>query len=252
MIKPIHLWVGLSCLLILSKGVYTASVQRRETVEHDFDMGPLRCCPRPRDIEELVEECPNLSDNIPCTMTSEQYIAGKVNYIRSIISSYNGTVETSCINNLRDVLCEQSFSSCVIGDDGSHEVQLPSRNTCQDKLSVCPSQPVQLQDLCMIYERTSDNSPAVNYSVASCRAYNITLAYCTIDWYLPEWTYRYVDEIERDLDKLRGVLNSNTISDDCWSKLMNFRCKSVGRCWAQGDRLEYINSRQDCEEAFAW
>lgn len=248
MTKPIHLWVGLSCLLVLSKGAYTASVQRRETVEHDFDMGPLRCCPRPRNIEE----CPNLSDNIPCTMTSERYIAGKVNYITSIIGNYNTsekTVETSCINNLRDILCEQSFLSCVIRDDGTHEVQLPSRNTCQVKLNVCP---VHLQDFCMIYERTSDNSPAVNYSVASCRAYNITLAYCTIDWYFPEWTYQYVDEIERELDSLRGDLNANTVSDDCWRKLVDFRCRSVGRCWAQGDRLEYINSRQDCEEAFAW
>lgn len=246
MAKEIHyLWVGLSCLLIVfSKEASTASVREREIIkEHSFDLGPLSCCRRPKN----SEVCPDISDYIPCTVVSE--MDSREDRISSRLGNYGDFISPNCSDNLRDVLCEQSFPSCVINDDGSHEVQQPARETCEEKMDACPadlkSTPV-IKDICSLYEPES-----TNYSVGNCSASNIALTHCTVDWYLPEWSRQYLQQIDNELDNMRET-ELSSLMPACWKRVVDFRCKSVGRCWAQGDRLEHINSADTCISLLSW
>ena len=233
-------WVGLSCLvMVLSRGAHTASVEPR--LEHSFDLGQLRCCARPRD----SEICPEMSDYIPCTVANE--MERREHRINMTIQNHKNPVIVNCSDNIRHVLCEQSFPTCVIKSDGSHEVHLPARSTCEEKLGGDDCANLQgsteIEEICSLYENTS-----TNYSVGDCSLPNITLNHCTIDWYLPAWLHQYVKQIDLQLTNTR----SEILDDDCWKDFRDARCKSVGRCWALGDRLEHILSNETCNESLSW
>ena len=244
------LWVGLSCLLILfCDGVHNASVKARQTVqeEHSFDLGPLRCC-RHRD----SDVCPDMSEYIPCPFVNEMEEREEI--IRMRLENYDSNPSTNaryenCSRDLGEVLCEQNFPTCVINADGSHSVEFPAQDTCEQRMESCPGFvrviPV-FQDICSLYEPES-----TTYSVSNCTVPEITLTHCNVDWYLPEWGYQYLQQIDLELDNmLNGELSG--ISDTCWQKVKDFHCRSVGRCWAQGDRLEQINSINTCHELSSW
>jgi len=136
----------------------------------------------------------------------------------------------------------------MINSDGSHEVLLPSGNTCEQKLEdACPLFSDEVIDsTCSLYESIS-----ANYSVGDCSATNITLNHCTVDWYVPEWILQYVKQIDMELDAARKT-TLEFLNENCWEKFKAVRCKSVGRCWALGDRLEHIISTETCNEALSW
>ena len=236
-------WVGLSCLLmLLSKGAHTASVGPRENVkEHGFDLGPLQCCSRPKD----SEICPEISNYIPCTVAND--MESRETMISSTVATH--PFEANCSDSIREVLCEQNFPTCVINADGSHEVLLPARSTCKEKIGEACGSALKdvIEATCSLYEAAS-----TNYSVGNCSASNITLNHCTVDWYLPEWIVQYVKKIDVELDNARTVGLLADLDDSCWEKLKQVRCKSVGRCWALGDRLERIVSIETCNEALTW
>ena len=236
-------------LMVLMKGAHAASVEPTQPVqEHGFDLGRLRCCPKPRD----SDVCPDMiSDHIPCTIANDRDMKRRENRIRETLATHNGNrdvIGSNCTRSVREVLCEQSFPTCVINADDSHEVQLPARSTCEEKLGeVCQVLPGSiLEDMCSLYEPTS-----TNHSVGNCSVVNVTLNHCTIDWYLPAWLLQYVTQIDVELD---NALSDQfiTTSHPCWEKIRDVRCKSVGRCWALGDRLEHIISLETCNEALSW
>ena len=245
------LWVGLSCLLILfCDGVHSASVKARQTVqeEHSFDLGPLRCC-RHRD----SDVCPDMNEYIPCPFVNEMDEREEI--IRVTLENYDSNPSTNtlyenCSRDLGEVLCEQNFPTCVINADGSHSVEFPAQDTCEQRMVSCPGfvrATSVFQDICSLYEPES-----TSYSVSNCTAPGITFTHCNdVDWYLPEWGYQYLQQIDLELenmrkDELRGL------NDICWQKVKDFHCRSVGRCWAQGDRLEHINSINTCNEVSSW
>ena len=245
MVNKIHYWcVGLSCLIVLSKAPYAVSA---ETIrENSFDFGPLRCCARPRD----SEVCPNLSDRIPCTLaTNMTAIEERILYELTIFGKFS-SVYSTCSEGIRDILCKARFPTCVITANGTHQIQLPPRDTCKTKLDSCPTflqSNDNIDDMCFLYDSTN-----TTYSVANCNAHNMTgLSHCTVDWYLPEWLRRFVRKIDEDLGRSRNV-DLLSVNTSCWEKIRDFQCQSVGRCWAQGDRLEYINSRETCNEVMRW
>lgn len=259
MANNIHnLWVGLSCLLIV--GAHGASVKKRQTVEeeHRFDLGLLRCCARPRD----SDVCPDLSDYIPCPFVKD--MGEREERIRMRLNDYNRSpslnpLYENCSRDLGEVLCEQNFPTCVINADGSHEVQFPAKDTCEEKMESCPISrrrtPVY-KDICSLYEPES-----TTYSASNCTApatSGISLTHCTgtvaqtEHWYIPEWGYQYLKQIDLQLDNMRRDELAG-ISDSCWETVKDFHCRSVGRCWAQGSRLEHINSINTCtNEASTW
>ena len=136
----------------------------------------------------------------------------------------------------------------MINPDGTHKVLLPAGNTCKQSLqNVCLvfSLPL-IEQTCSLYEPTS-----ANYSVRDCSAANITFNHCTVDWYVPEWIQQYVKQIDMELDSARSS-SLLSLNESCWEKFKEVRCKSVGRCWAEGTRLELIISNETCNEAFSW
>ena len=253
MARKIHnLWVGLSCLLIVfCKGAHSASVKERQIVEeeHDFDLGPLRCC-RHRD----SDVCPSMSELVPCSFVKD--MDDREGRIRARMMTYKDLATTNpqhanCSRDLGEVLCEQNFPTCVINADGSHSVELSAQDTCEQRMESCPGYVRRIdvfEDICSLYEPES-----TTYSVSNCTVPEITLTYCNVDWYLPEWGHQYLQQIDLELDNmlnLNGELSG--ISDTCKQKVKDFHCRSVGRCWAQGDRLERINSINTCHEVSSW
>lgn len=238
-----YLWVGLSLLISLSKGAHSASVKAREvTKEHSFDLGPLRCCPKPN----ISDVCPEVGEYVPCTVVGD--MDSRKERIKSRVDDYARypNADSNCTDGLREIFCNQNFPTCVINEDGTQEIQLPDQQTCEEKLDTCPSSMKSLasfQDICSLYEPTS-----TTHSVSNCSASNIALTHCTVDWYIPEWSHQYLKLIDTELDTAREIQLSG-LTNSCWEKVKKFRCRSIGRCWAQGDRLEHINTAEDCSAA---
>ena len=236
-------WVGLSTLVILiSRVPDTESVEPGVEPLSIFDLGPLRCCARPRE----SNICPGISDYIPCTIASE--IERRENRIDGTLATYPSFIEANCTETVRKILCEQNFPTCVINSDDSHEVLLPAGDACKQTLQdVCSIFPLStIEETCALYEPTS-----TNYSVGNCSASNITLHHCTVDWYIPEWILQYVKQIDMELGSARSS-SLSALDETCWEKFKEVRCKSVGRCWAQDTRLELIISNETCDEAYSW
>ena len=231
-------WVGLSCLvMVLSKGARTVSGELPTTQavqEHSFDLGILRCCPKPRD----SDVCSYITNFIPCTIAND--MERRENRIRETLATHNpALIDPNCTRSIREVLCEQNFPACVVNPDDSHKIKLPAQSTCSKKLwEVCEilRQRNVIEEICSLYEPTS-----TKYPVGNCSSSNIVLNHCTVDWYLPAWLLQYVKQIDFELDNIQRWLFGQ-VNNSCWQKVKDVRCKSVGRCWALGDRLEHIIS----------
>lgn len=128
-------------------------------------------------------------------------MTGREDNIRRVLQTYEDPALHNCSEGLREVLCEQNFPTCVINSDESHEVKLPSKDMCEEKvLNSCPFN-VRALNLCSLYKDTSSN-----YTVGDCMYVNRTYNHCTINWYLPEWIQQYVQNIDRYLEtKLSNV-----------------------------------------------
>ena len=240
-------WVGLvfSLLLTLSNA---ASLKTRETMEHPFDLGTLSCCPTPR---SDVNICTDLPDFIPCTIAHE--MEDRENSIKRTFNSLSRLdgVNATCAEAVKNVQCSQKFPACVTLPSGDIEVRFSLQDDCDEQLDLCPSylKTSFIQEgLCLI----SNSSYPVDNCEASSPEQPLNLLHCTVDWYLPEWIHQYLKVISSELNALHPTFMSNGGTDSCWAKYRNFRCQSVGKCWAQGDRLEGINTLEACREAVRW
>jgi len=239
-------WLGLVFSLVLALS-NAASLKTRENMEHPFDLGALSCCPTP---SSDLNVCTDLPEFIPCTVANE--MQARENSIKRVFDSLSNLneVNSTCVEAVKSIQCRQKFPACVTLPSGEREVHF-LLDDCEEQLESCPTylkNSLIQEGLCLI----SNSSYPVNNCEASSREQPLNLLHCTIDWYLPEWIHQNLKVINSELNELQNTFTFNGASSSCWAKYRNFRCKSVGRCWAQGDRLEGINTLEDCKEAVRW
>jgi len=237
-------WVGLVICSLLVTLSNAASLQTRENQEeHAFDLGTLSCCPTPRS-----NTCTNLPDYIPCTVAN-----GMEDTENSIERTFNSlsSVNATCAETVKNIQCSQKFPACVTLPNGDLEVRFSLQDDCDEELELCPiflRDSLRKEGLCLI----SNSSYPMNNCEASSPEQPLNLRHCKVNWYLPEWIHQYLQVIDKELNALEQTFMSNGATDICWDKYKDFRCQSVGKCWAQGDRLEGINTSEDCSEVVRW
>ena len=238
-------WVGLVVCSLLLTVSNARSLKTREDLEHPFDLGTLSCCPTPR---SDINICTNLPDHIPCTIANE--MEDREDNIKRTFHSLSNRNST-CAEAVKNVQCSKKFPACVTLPNGDLEVRFSLQDDCNEQLELCPNylrESFLQEGLCLI----SNSSYPIDNCEASSPERPLNLLHCTANWYLPDWIHQYLKVISSELDALHQLFMSSGATNSCWAKYRDFRCQSVGKCWAQGDRLEAINTLEACREVVRW
>ena len=168
-----------------------------------------------------------------------------------IIDAYiSGTLDRlgvsgECFNGLRDSLCAEAYPRC---NQQEGTVNAMVIQNCTQVIGTC--QPLQLTDEYCSFsishaslhqcKRIADFAENSGYVFKRC---NSLLTWDTE--YVTEWMFNYLVEIDKDLDNLFNQV-PNGINENCRIDYIGFRCRSVGRCWDNGNRIELTQNQGNC------
>lgn len=250
--------VWITVVALVSAAVGKPYVSRRSAIvsqEHPFDLGPVTACVT----APSTSSCPTVDYDIPATVASSLDI--RTATIEPIMKLFTTSVHPNednreCIENFRKELCEFHLPKCTEKNDGTNAIEI--KFNCTRALSQCPDVGSALGDLSAFCPELGDMggtydlekcSPQpvqeqTDLNIADCRRY--------ADSSLPSWISAYLKILGNSLDVQYDHLLSTSKQDDfvlqgCLVGWLNVSCQSFGRCWAQGERLEYFHSREDCQ-----
>ena len=217
--------------------------------QHSFDLGPLTSCEVPPSISSVKTQCPNVDYPIPAVVLEDQVFS--VAYIRNILTNIDNAlissdenVKSACRQSFTDELCSFYFPRC--SDD--HSTVDVSFN-CTRAKAQCPSSNFDFDLFC---PKVSPHDGV--YPIEPCKMkeeQQVSLDRCAsyVDQALPSWLLVHVKAIEGKAVSGHGLLSGNA---ECAEMFLNYSCRSIGRCWSQGCRLERVNSKEQCNSTDAW
>lgn len=212
-----------------------------------FDIGESRACVQPRDLNV----CNFLDYQVPASVAHHRMAAIR----QGLVNNTNTEGETTqCKSAITKIQCQKHFPRCV-ASEGRVTVDY-SAETCNQVSDVCTE---------MIMEQGSCDF-TVNASLGMCKsvsqfvaetqrpltACNNTAAEDS-NWYVTEWMFEYLSDIDEELNSFANGIES-LIDSVCLEKYFSFRCRSIGRCWDQGKRIEFhpLNTMSNCQEILTW
>ncbi len=186
--------------------------------------------------------CPTIDYMVP------ESIANLTNVIEEVIASTYARISPAaqtpeCSSGLLESLCNQQYPRCNFEEK---LVNAQIALNCTQRLSTCTS--AGLADAYCNFE-------IVNASLDQCK----TIAELTNETgyvfkrcnrtsaldedYVTKWMFNYLVSIDNDVDQ---ILNLFPSSEQCTLDYIDFRCRSVGRCWDNGNRVELTRNQTDC------
>lgn len=246
------------CLLLATLGkcspVSGGKCDQVQVTQHMFDLGSLTSCTVPPSGSSLAR-CPNVNYPIPAVALQDEVshaarIQSTVTALRSAISvstGYDMSKTEACVQDFTNELCSFFFPRC--SDD--HSTVDVSFN-CTRAMEQCPE-----------IQHNFDRDrfcPMVSgfegvYPIEPCKqkVQRVPLGNCAVavDQTLPTWLAVQVKAIEGYSRAVYEFLDMRP-QRDCADMWGNYTCRSVGRCWAQGCRLERTNSKDLCTTLQSW
>ena len=202
----------------------------------------------------LVREgsCPNVDYAVPAVTLQDA--DSHLTLIRSTVTAlrvriavdhamFDSTKAEACEQEFKEELCSLFFPRCS-SDRATVDVSFNCTRAvgqCPDGFDVrfCP----KLSGYGDVYPIEPCKQKVQQVPLGNCAM--------AVDQTLPSWLALQVKAIEGYTIDTYDYLNG-TPQRDCADLWGNYTCQSVGRCWAQGCRLEHINSMERCNKLDSW
>lgn len=202
--------------------------------ENPFDAGPVDSCEIPE-----TRFCTNVNYPVPAS------VARMVNITEESIRDIYGE-GGPCAEALREIHCSQQFPRC---SEPEHTVTLDSSN-CAEMLSVCPES-IQNSGLCSL---TSGSTALGNCRPVTDYDYQFQWCPTNAEWHVTEWMVELIKHVDAQLSIRFGEESTSALKGypQCLEDYSRFVCQEVGRCTADGDRIEVINTIEFCDSVLSW
>lgn len=204
--------------------------------ENPFDGGAVGSCEVP-----TTSYCTNVDYPVPTSIA--RLAAILEDSIRKDVELRSNS--DSCQQAFKTVLCIVRFPRCEQLQEGSSSlylnVSLNHNQNCTVLEDVCPS---ALIPLCNILTQTS--LPARGCSSVS-ELGDFNFSHCAISQtsLVTEWMFEYMKYVD---NTIRGILYSGT----CGRDLATFLCTTGGKCTDDQQRIEFINTHEQCNAVQNW
>ena len=229
-------------LLLLSVARYSDTQTPKHGIitdsENPFDGGAVESCEQP-----VTSFC-NIDYEVP---TSIARLAAIIEY--SIVNTNNNTVQNYgriCASEYTSYLCKLRFPRCQ-RREGSQEMEVVLRSLDCSAIELSCEDP-QTNDL----QFQCNNIANITVPIGGCRpisalAEDFNLEYCSTmseTTLVTRWMLEYM--------KYQVAINMYVLTQPCGHKLVSHMCGLLGRCTADGQRVEFINTYELCREAVEW
>ena len=217
--------------------VSTAMIVQSTPTDNPLDIGSVKSC-----VSIQSTMCSSIDYLVP------EPIANLAKVIEEVINSTYARVSPDaqsidCKNGLLESLCNEQYPRCNL-EDKSVNAQVPVN--CTQRLSTCSS---------VEFANGYCNFEIVNASLDQCKTVTelanktgYVFKQCNRvpdlnNDYVTEWMFNYLVSIDQDLDEFLSLFQT---SEQCTLDYIDFRCRSVGRCWDNGNRIELTRNQTDC------
>lgn len=210
-----------------------------QATENPFDGGALGSCEVP-----TTATC-SVDYPVPTS------IARLAAIIEQSIIKEASELDGPCRDAYQEALCNIRFPRCTqqLQSGLYAEVEL-NRQNCSVMFDVCP---VEISNILVTF---CNNLPHVTLPAAECspvseHAENTSreFSFCDIEnmrFSVTGWMFEYIKYLD---GQFAGLLYMNSV---CGRDLATFRCNFGGRCTGKGDRIEFINTHETCNERVDW
>lgn len=221
-------------LTALSHGIITSP----QATENPFDGGALGSCEIP-----TTTIC-SVDYPVPTS------IARLANIIERSISIEASYLLSPCNDTYQTVLCNIRFPRCKQQLQGSLYQQVDlNRQNCSVLNDVCPNQQASvLVGFCnnlVSATRPINECKPVSELVSNTSSFR----FCDVEnmaFSITGWMFEYMKFLE---GQFSGLLYNDL---ECGQDLATFMCNFGGRCTENGERIEYINTHEICNDRINW
>ena len=207
-----------------------------------YDMGPVDSCEMP-----ASDGFCGLNYAIPSSVAKIAHIIE--GEIEVVVNNTVDNYDEICAAAIGDLHCGQRFPRC--SEDQQSVVFSLSKEDCLERLtSNCPTDLANaISHLCLSIDTTApigNCRPATEYSEAE----NYQFAHCPVDsnMEITEWQYELLKIEDARLNGTSDYLRTPA----CGQLYKKYICQYVGRCWNEGQRVQIVNTIQDCEAFVNW
>ena len=211
--------------------------------DNPFDGGAVESCEIP-----TTELCTGIDYTVP---TSIARLAAIIeDEIRSKLSDLGRS--NSCRPVVEELMCSMRFPRCQ-RREGSQEMEVViNHQNCSRVLSVCSAEIAEhVHGMCTGLTQTtvsvggcrpiSNHTLPENFNFEQCSLGETTL--------VTEWMLEYLKYAEQHTTRSFLYTSSQSV---CGQKLASYQCQFLGRCTPDGQRVEFINTHESCNDAVNW
>ena len=222
-------------LVLLNHGI----IPSPQATENPFDGGALGACEIP-----VTSTC-SVDYPVPTS------IARLAAIIEEDITGEANELDGQCRETYQATLCNLRFPRCRQQlQNGLYELVELNQQNCSVLTDVCPGEIANVlvtfcSSLPHVTLPATECSPVLELAESSSREFQ----FCDIEsmgFSITDWMFEYIKYLD---GKFAGLLYMN---NNCGGDLATFTCNYGGRCTGNGERIEYINTHESCNERVEW
>lgn len=185
----------------------------------------------------------------------EQRVQDLYRHQQTILVTFNAQGQTPqlevCLDTYKAILCRIEFPRCQQDNTGAMQVVL-NQQDCSELYRVCP----RLFNGNIVVEnlgRQLANPHCFNYPNATLPAGGCRPISELIGSYVPRGCFSDRSMMVTPwMFEIMKYEDSISISNQCDPHLVEFQCNALGRCTEDGQRIELVNTEEQCYSIVDW
>ena len=161
-----------------------------------------------------------------------------------------------CMDAAKEIACAQRFPRCEVQENGDVQVHLTSLN-CQELLrsAKCTNSTVDKllgSGFCELQNSTQEAAGCKSIEEHAAESER-ELQHCTQDLQrqVTPWMYQLMLYYDAKFEVITDTVLAD-YGETCFQHMANFTCQQVGQCSEDGQRVEFINTYEICENFINW
>ena len=244
--------------------------QTLEPSRTPVDLGVLHQCAHPQKTKIDMGVCSKLVNySVPSTLLHPLSLSNTLLYISTTYfntysnKQFDGYDETECAEVVLKYMCSLYFPKCeakshqlkaeFLLNDCSQEIESKCSPTMRNALKA-------YSGICYINSSTTvlaaECKPSSEYTLRKGVGYCASEVAGWSDVYLTDIMHVQLQQVEKLIEanwhSFNQSLGNSGYAKSCTRAYARLACRSVGKCWDQGNRAEMTATKEDCEFFVVW